>query len=215
MPPSCQERIANACFTKPLRMSTSLSKTTTSFRVRPAVLLLGDSLTQEGFGPGGWASRLTGAYTRRADVLNRGYSGYNTTMYLDILPRILGSTKDEDSNDGESALRGTSGAVDVLFCTVFLGANDAALPGEPQHVPIDQYRQNLQRIVQDVRRATSTTPTGSMDDSMRANAFPIVLCAPPPVEERVGRDIWKFPIRTGPTDERDRTGAASSRWPTA
>jgi isoamyl acetate esterase len=164
-------------------MSTSLSKTTTSFRVRPTVLLLGDSLTQEGFGPGGWASRLAGAYTRRADVLNRGYSGYNTSMYLDILPRILGSTTEDDSDDG-SSLRGTSGLVDVLFCTVFLGANDAALPGEPQHVPIDQYRQNLQRIVQDVRRATATTTsTGSMDESSRANAFPIVLCAPPPVDE--------------------------------
>jgi isoamyl acetate esterase len=166
-------------------MSTSsLSKTTTSFRVRPTVLLLGDSLTQEGFGPGGWAARLAGAYTRRADVLNRGYSGYNTSMYLDILPRILGSIKEEDGTGGESTLRGTSGSVDVLFCTVFLGANDAALPGEPQHVPIDQYRQNLQRIVRDVRRATSTASAGSsMDDSTRANAFPIVLCAPPPVDE--------------------------------
>ncbi len=35
------------------------------------VLLLGDSLTQEGFKTGGWAARLADTYVRRADVLNR------------------------------------------------------------------------------------------------------------------------------------------------
>jgi hypothetical protein len=35
------------------------------------VVLLGDSLTQEGFKAGGWAARLAEVYVRRADVLNR------------------------------------------------------------------------------------------------------------------------------------------------
>jgi hypothetical protein len=39
------------------------------------VLLLGDSLTQEGFKMGGWAARLADAYVRRADVLNRVSAG--------------------------------------------------------------------------------------------------------------------------------------------
>ncbi|KAH8051262.1 hypothetical protein JL721_11161 [Aureococcus anophagefferens] len=49
---------------------------------RPAIVLLGDSLTQYGFGPEGWASRLAHRYQRRADVLNRGYSGYTSRWLL-------------------------------------------------------------------------------------------------------------------------------------
>ena len=31
--------------------------------------------------------------------------------------------------------------------TIFFGANDAVLEGQPQHVPLEEYRINLQRIV--------------------------------------------------------------------
>lgn len=108
-------------------------------RLHPVILLLGDSLTQQGFGVNGgvgWASLLSRAYTRRADVLNRGYSGYNSRHAKSILKEsILPSIQQEH----------------VLFCTVFLGTNDAALPGERQHVPLDEYEQNLESIVKQVR----------------------------------------------------------------
>lgn len=42
---------------------------------RPHILLFGDSLTQRGFENGGWVGRLAHAYSRRADVINRGLSG--------------------------------------------------------------------------------------------------------------------------------------------
>lgn len=42
---------------------------------RPHILLFGDSLTQRGFENGGWVGRLAHAYSRRADVANRGLSG--------------------------------------------------------------------------------------------------------------------------------------------
>lgn len=109
-----------------------------SLRIRPAIVLFGDSITQQGFGwegASGWVSLLSSAYSRRADVLNRGFSGYNTRHALDILPRIFG----EPSQEG------------VLFCTVFFGANDAALPGERQHVPLDEYGENLGKIVTSIR----------------------------------------------------------------
>ena len=35
----------------------------------------------------------------------------------------------------------------VRLMTVFFGANDACVPGEAQHVPIDVFRENLKRIV--------------------------------------------------------------------
>ena len=38
-----------------------------------SILLFGDSITQGGWAPGGWAGRLAWRYVRRADVYNRGY----------------------------------------------------------------------------------------------------------------------------------------------
>lgn len=114
-----------------------------ALRIRPVILLFGDSLTQLGFSEGGqpgWAALVASAYTRRADVLNRGFSGYNTRHALDVLPRVIG--KDQSSSHVPT---------DVLFATVWLGANDAALPGEPQHVPIEEYKENLSKIVKAIK----------------------------------------------------------------
>ena len=48
---------------------------------REQILLVGDSLTQRGFdSKKGWVSKLASTYARRADVINRGYSGYNTNV---------------------------------------------------------------------------------------------------------------------------------------
>lgn len=106
-------------------------------RKRPSIVLYGDSLTQRGFGEDGnvgWASLLASAYTRRADVKNRGFGGYNTHHALHVLPNILDSFDDK-----------------VLFTTIFFGANDAALPGERQHLSLDEYAHNLQKIVETIR----------------------------------------------------------------
>lgn len=84
----------------------------------------------------GWASLLSDAYARRADVLNRGYSGYNSRHVCSILEKSVFPEH-------------------VLFCTVFLGTNDAALPGELQHVPLDEFETNLESIVTKVRCVSS------------------------------------------------------------
>lgn len=58
---------------------------------RPTVVLFGDSLTQFSFSEGGWGAGMADAYQRRADVLNRGLSGYNTRCggpgHTMVLPR--------------------------------------------------------------------------------------------------------------------------------
>ena len=79
---------------------------------RPQFLLFGDSITQKSFAHGGWGAALANAYQRKADVVNRGYSGYNSRWALQLLDRVL----PEESTG------------DVLLATVFFGANDAALP---------------------------------------------------------------------------------------
>lgn len=105
-------------------------------------MLFGDSITQQAFGMDGnvgWASLLASDYSRRADVLNRGFSGYNTKMGVDLLPSVFPINA--------SSLGGSG----VLFATVFFGANDAALPGERQHVDIQDYGKNLETIISNIR----------------------------------------------------------------
>ena len=97
----------------------------------PQILLFGDSITE---GATAFTSKLTNLYSRRADVLNRGFSGYTTTLALRVLPQFF-------PPDSPSHLPR------VRLMTVFFGANDACVPGEAQHVPIDLFKENLKRIV--------------------------------------------------------------------
>ena len=132
---------------------------------RAAVVLLGDSLTQRGGavtgGAPGWAARLGEFYTRRADVVNRGLSGYNTRWVRQDLPVLLG---------------GAAGA-GAAFVVVWLGANDAALPGgdsAAQHVPLAEYEDNLRAIIRHVK----ALPGGAGLESPE-----VLVVAPPPVDE--------------------------------
>ena len=95
------------------------------------VVLLGDSITQLGWGDGGWAAALAHYYQRRLDVINRGYAGYNTRW---ILEEVL---KSKDYFNG------------AKLVTVFFGANDASLPEHNfrQHVPLEEYVENLRKIL--------------------------------------------------------------------
>eukprot|EP01025_Chloroclados_australasicus_P024071 TRINITY_DN24233_c0_g1_i3.p2 TRINITY_DN24233_c0_g1~~TRINITY_DN24233_c0_g1_i3.p2 ORF type:complete len:212 (-),score=23.52 TRINITY_DN24233_c0_g1_i3:783-1418(-) len=65
----------------------------------------------------------------QVDVLNRGYSGYNTRWAVHILDGILDDLKQPP-----------------VLATIFFGANDSAPESGPeslQHVPLEEYRQNL------------------------------------------------------------------------
>ena len=43
---------------------------------KPMMVLIGDSMTEYGFqAPHGWALQLSAAYSRRADIINRGFGG--------------------------------------------------------------------------------------------------------------------------------------------
>jgi lysophospholipase L1-like esterase len=153
------------------------------FRMRPVVALFGDSITQQGFGVNGnigWASLVAAAYTRRADVLNRGFSGYNTNHALELLPRVFGPLEESSTSSSSSSSDESDSSSGMLFCTVFFGANDAALPGEGQHVPLETFGENLGKIISRIRARSS-----SSSDS-NCSSFPIILFTPPPVHE----DMW-------------------------
>ncbi|KAI9886495.1 MAG: hypothetical protein M1823_001675 [Watsoniomyces obsoletus] len=107
---------------------------------------------------------LPGAdYVRRLDIINRGFSGYNTSQGLKALPEFMPTPEQAK----------------VSFMTVFFGANDACLPdsgeGKSQHVPLERYRENLVNIIE--------------HPMVKAHNPRIILIAPPPVDEyQFGRD---------------------------
>ncbi|XP_034515824.1 isoamyl acetate-hydrolyzing esterase 1 homolog isoform X3 [Ailuropoda melanoleuca] len=163
----------------------------------PRVLLFGDSITQFSFQQGGWGASLADKLVRKCDVLNRGFSGYNTRWAKIILPRLISKGNSPDS---------------PVAVTIFFGANDSALkaqarghradkaPGpEPQsaawragpaapcprfyenpkqHVPLAEYAENLSSMVRYLR---SAGVPGSR----------LVLIAPPPLCE----DAWEQECR--------------------
>ncbi|KAL1783645.1 isoamyl acetate-hydrolyzing esterase 1-like [Sigmodon hispidus] len=93
----------------------------------------------------------------KCDVLNRGFSGYNTRWAKIILPRLI---------------RKGSGVENPAAITIFFGANDCSLKDEnpKQHVPLDEYSANLRDMVQYLR-------------SVDIPEERIILITPPPLCE--------------------------------
>jgi lysophospholipase L1-like esterase len=124
------------------------------------VLVVGDSLVQRGFETNGWVASLARAYARVADVINRGYSGYNTRWVRDLMtddPGLFPPRRD------------------VALAVILLGANDAARPeGRKSRYAtrVEEYEENLRWIVSRfVSEADETSYTR------------VVLCTPPPIDE--------------------------------
>jgi lysophospholipase L1-like esterase len=137
-------------------------------------ILFGDSITQQCFdqeyGRGFFGPALTNHYVRRLDIVNRGFSGYNTFQALKVLPKFMSSPQQAS----------------VRFMMIFFGANDARLPNTPggpdQHVPLEEFQSNLRKI------ATHQCIKAHQD-------IRIILVTPPPVDERslVEADQTKYP----------------------
>ena len=132
---------------------------------RPVFVLFGDSITQYSF-KNGWGAAIANEYCRHADVKLRGYSGYNTRWCKKLLPHIFPPKVQ----------------VTPTLVTVMLGANDANLPPplkncpawrSRQHVPVDEYRNNLKDIVDAIKSCGDGTAK-------------ILLMTPPPIDQ----DKW-------------------------
>ncbi|BFZ60353.1 hypothetical protein YB2330_001389 [Saitoella coloradoensis] len=67
--------------------------------------------------------------------MGRGFSGYNSTQGLAVLPRVIPPPSADDTQPK------------VRLVTVFFGANDACLPGTDQHVDLQTYTSNLEQII--------------------------------------------------------------------
>ncbi|KAK1980672.1 GDSL-like Lipase/Acylhydrolase [Colletotrichum cereale] len=130
----------------------------------PQIVLFGDSLfqfaaeTSNGFSfQAKLQSRRVSDVMRRYDVVNRGFSGWNTANAIKYLTDMF-------SPPSESGPR-------LKYLVVLLGANDAALPMgvTMQHVPLSDYKENLRKIV--------THP------NIASHNPKILLVTPPPIDD--------------------------------
>lgn len=64
--------------------------------LHPADASQGDSLTQLQVVPGSFHAKMSAAYVRKLDVLNRGYGGYNTRWGRVLVDQIFARKEDTD-----------------------------------------------------------------------------------------------------------------------
>ncbi|PIN23534.1 Isoamyl acetate-hydrolyzing esterase [Handroanthus impetiginosus] len=153
--------------------------------MRPQIVLFGDSITQQSFRSGGWGASLADIYSRKADVVLRGYGGYNTRWALFLLHHLfpLGS------------------ATPPIAVTIFFGANDAALlegTGKKQHVPLEEYSDNLTKMVQHIKNWSSSTL--------------IVLITPPPIDLQGRREYARSLYGDKASELPDRTNEVTGTY---
>ncbi|XP_021294422.1 GDSL esterase/lipase At5g45920 [Herrania umbratica] len=157
--------------------------------MRPKIYLFGDSITEESFRDGGWGASLANLFSRTVDVVLRGYSGYNSRWALKVLDRVFPEAESGGS-DGASP--------PPLAVTVFFGANDACLPDRYaafQHVPVDEYKQNLHSIVSSLKKRWPKTL--------------ILLITPPPIDED---ERLRHPYAENPSGLPERTNEAAGAF---
>ncbi|KAF0342418.1 SGNH hydrolase [Gigaspora margarita] len=128
------------------------------------IVLFGDSITQYGHDPenNGWGAALQSSCVRKFEVLNRGFSGYNTEWAKLLLPQLLPKNYSP------------SNFPKIILLTIFFGANDAAIESSIQHVNIDKYKENLIYMVNLIKNPTS--PYYNPETK-------ILLITPPPMDE--------------------------------
>ncbi|KZT51244.1 SGNH hydrolase [Calocera cornea HHB12733] len=135
-----------------------------------SILLLGDSITQQGTQAGGYSQLLSQAYIRKLDVVNRGYGGYNAKFLYEIVKQMV-------------VEKGTKGLSEVALVTLFIGANDStdAVLNPRQHVPIPLYKEKVKAML----------------DLFPASVPKILITPPPGQPERFSRLIGQTtPDRT-------------------
>jgi len=207
--------LRHVTFFRLVSIITTLKMTFSMLRGRPRIILLGDSITQLSFSsPLGFGAYLADVYQRRADVLNRGFSGYNTNWILEHLRSdeglldVFGALPISEGEDNPAHNKNDDCASksedQVLLVTVFFGANDAscALLNERQHVPVEQYKSNLKEIASIIKK---TCPHAK-----------IIFIAPPPIhhDARLKYQIDRYG-KDNATGKLERTMEMSGKYATA
>ncbi|XP_027110803.1 GDSL esterase/lipase CPRD49 [Coffea eugenioides] len=126
--------------------------------LRPQFVLFGSSIVQLSFSNEGWGATLTDIYPRKADIIMRGYYGWNSRRALQVLDQVF--PKDA--------------AIQPALVIVYFGGNDSIGPhpsGLGPHVPLAEYVENMRKIAIHLK---------SLSDSTR-----LIFLSCPPVNEAV------------------------------
>ncbi|WVW79006.1 hypothetical protein I302_100969 [Kwoniella bestiolae CBS 10118] len=137
--------------------------------IQDAILLMGDSITSRQDVPLSLNARLSECYRRTFDILNRGLGAYNTRFYLPLLDQFLLRTSDFPSSSPYRPQQ-------IRLVTIWFGANDAVLPEFLQHIPLEEYTFNLNKILEKLTSMGSPYTVASQDGPLN-----IVLITPPPL----------------------------------
>ena len=156
---------------------------------RKVIVLVGDSITQGGFDVdnAGWAAGLSHLYSRKADLFNRGYSGYTSEWVNNNIHHILGTLQPD-------------------LALVFLGANDAVYATSQQSVGVQRYSENLKSIVLQIQKRQPYFHSSSSSSPR------IILVTPPPIHQQQLRDRYrKRGLESNRDNERTGTYAEAVR----
>ncbi|KAF5794961.1 putative SGNH hydrolase-type esterase domain, SGNH hydrolase superfamily [Helianthus annuus] len=111
---------------------------------RPQIVLFGSSIVQLSFSNDGWGAILADVYARKADIVLRGYNGWNSTRAVKVLDQIF--PKDAASQPS--------------LIIVYFGGNDSMEPhpsGLGPHVPLPEYIENMRKIATHLQGLSDTT----------------------------------------------------------
>ncbi|SCV69257.1 BQ2448_2277 [Microbotryum intermedium] len=144
------------------------------------VMMVGDSITQGAWALNGTGAALANAYQRKLDVVNRGFSGvWALAVAKEFLPKK------------------TDHLPKMALMTIWLGANDAALPPSPQSITVEEFKATLHSIINLVKDSNSPwySPTTKF-----------LLITPPPVDADVRNNelASRIPARV-PDRDTERT----------
>jgi len=174
----------------------------TTLQSRPKLILIGDSITEQGSSHAqGWVANLAIRYNRRLDVINRGMNGYNSQWGLAALPLILEdilgpSVSIEEDEDGECAKEGDQQSNAECITTkssstdtediqqeypqytfvICFGANDSALSNgahSRHHIPLQEYTSNLKQMINMIQAWN------------KSKKIAVALLTPPPCDTEV------------------------------
>uniref|UniRef100_A0A2P2ILT2 Uncharacterized protein MANES_08G092200 n=1 Tax=Rhizophora mucronata TaxID=61149 RepID=A0A2P2ILT2_RHIMU len=126
---------------------------------RPQIVLFGSSIVQFSFSNQGWGAILADLYSRKADVVLRGYSGWNSRRALQVLDKVFPM----------------DAPVQPALIIIYFGGNDAMHPppsGLGPHVPLPEYIENMRKIAEYLK-------------SLSENTRVIFLSAPPVNEDQI------------------------------
>ncbi|XP_027068757.1 GDSL esterase/lipase WDL1 isoform X1 [Coffea arabica] len=123
---------------------------------RPQFVLFGSSIVQFSYSQDGFGAILTDIYARKADILLRGYAGWNSRGALQVLEQVFPK----------------HAAVQPSLVIVYFGGNDSMRPdpsGQGPHVPLAEYVENMKKIAFHLK---------SLSDKTR-----VLFLSTPPVNE--------------------------------